>query len=329
MSDKLIKIGVLAYEQCTSSMILGVVDILSFANIESQSQSGKELFEIEIITRTGNPVRSFSKFPIQPHSGIKSNNKNFDLIYIPGFLGDLEEILQREQEIISWLKSQFKEGVRMAAACNGNFLLAETGALNGKKATTHWSLTNAFKSRYKETELKPDRILEDSGDTISAAGVTAYFNLALYLIEQYGSKDLSLTCAKVFLVDSGRRIQTPYQMYQVSKKHGDRKIIRVQDWLEKNYKEQITLDMMMEIANLSKKTLIRRFKRATGDTPISYLQKLRIEIAKKLLASENYSFNEVTWEVGYNDVSTFHQLFKSETGVTPNEYRSKFSIVKG
>jgi transcriptional regulator GlxA family with amidase domain len=175
--------------------------------------------------------------------------------------------------------------------------------------------------------VEPEKIVIDNGSVLSAAGVTAYFNLAIFLVERYGSKDLALTSAKVFLVDSGRKIQTPYQMFQVTKSHGDEEIVRVQDWLEANYNQAISLERMTEISNLGKKTLIRRFKKVTGDTPTLYLQKLRIENAKRLLESKRFSFNEITWRVGYNDISSFHKVFKSETGLTPIEYRSKFSIV--
>ena len=320
------KIGILAYEDCTASMILGVLDILSFANSQHKSENEKDLFKIEIISETGKPVNSFSKFPIQAQRNIKTKFQ-YDLIYVPGFVGDVEKLLLKEKKIINWLKKQSEKGSILAAACNGNFLLAEAGVMNGKKATTHWSLIEVFRKRYKEIMLEPEKIIVDNGNILSAAGVTAYFNLALFLIEKYGSKDLALTSAKVFLVDSGRKIQTPYQMYHVSKSHGDEEIVCVQDWLEKNFNENITLEKMMNVCNLGKKTLMRRFKRVTGETPLIYLQKLRIENAKRLLESRKDSFNEITWKVGYSDASSFHKVFKSETGLTPIEYRSKFSTV--
>jgi transcriptional regulator GlxA family with amidase domain len=320
------KIGILAYDGCTASMVVGVIDILSFAN--SQRKSGKEndLFEVEIVSETGEAANGFSNFPINAQRSIRTKFQ-YDLIYVPGFVGNLEELLPNQAKLINWLKRQHKKGVILSAACNGNFLLAEAGVLNGKKATTHWSLINIFRKRYKEIMLEPEKIIIDNGSVLSAAGVTAYFNLALFLIERYGSKELALTSAKVFLVDSGRKIQTPYQMYQVSKNHGDEEIVTIQDWLETNFDEDITLERMMEVCNLGKKTLMRRFKKVTGETPLIYLQKLRIENAKRLLESKRVPFNEITWKVGYNDVSSFHKVFKSQTGLTPLEYRSKFSMI--
>mgnify|MGYP003575415905 CR=1 FL=1 len=320
------KIGILAYDGCTASMIVGVLDILSFANSRHGSKKGNDLFEVAIVTETGEAANGFSSFPIQAQRSIKTKSK-FDLIYVPGFVGEVENVLSKQVKLIHWLKRQYQKRVIVAAACNGNFLLAEAGVLDGKKATTHWSLINTFRQRYKKIKVEPEKIIIDNGTVFSAAGVTAYFNLAIFLVERYGSKDLALTSAKVFLVDSGRKIQTPYQMFQVTKNHGDEEIVQVQDWLESNYDQAITLDRMTQVCHLGKKTLVRRFKKVTGDTPMLYLQRLRIENAKRLLESKRVSFNEITWRVGYNDISSFHKVFKSETGLTPIEYRSKFSIV--
>lgn len=316
------KIGILAYTYCTSSMITGVADILSFAN----TQRSKTLFEVDIITPDGAPVLSFNKFPIAANKSFKTKTV-YDLVYIPGFLADVNQVLQQEKNSIEWLKKQFKNGAKIAAACNGNFLLAETGILKNKRATTHWSLINEFRQRYRDVLLQPEKIIIDEGNILSAAGVTACINLSIYLVYRFGSPELASLCSKVFLVDSGRRIQTPYENYTLPKKHGDDSILQTQEWLERNFKEPISLDAIAQICNLGKRTLIRRFKRATGDTPLVYLQRLRIENAKRLLEATGSTFSEITWQVGYEDVSSFQRLFKGETGLSPKEYRTKFSLI--
>jgi transcriptional regulator GlxA family with amidase domain len=317
------KVGIVAYENCTPSMIVGVMDIFAFANSHYRDNN---LFDVSIVTETGQPANGFSKFAIQAQRSIKTKS-DFDLIYIPGFVGEVDGVIIKQKKLIDWLKKQYQSGVILAAACNGNFLLAETGALDRKKATTHWSLTNTFKLRYKQIAVEPEKILIDNGQVLSAAGVTAYFNLAIFLVGRYGSRDLALASAKVFLVDSGRRIQTPYQIFHTAKNHGDDEVVQVQEWLEANYSKAVTLEEMTHVCNLTKKTLTRRFKKVTGDSPMSYLQKLRVENAKRMLESKKVAFNEITWRVGYNDISSFHKVFKSETGLTPIEYRSKFSLV--
>jgi transcriptional regulator GlxA family with amidase domain len=320
------KVGIVAYDGCTPSMAVGVFDILSFANSQFQSRNESELFDVSIVTETGKAVKGFNNFPIYANHSIKGKS-SLDLIYIPGFVGELDNVLPKQKKLIEWIKGQYKRGVMLAAACNGNFLLAETGALDKRKATTHWSLINTFRERYKKITVEPEKIIIDNGPVLSAAGVTACLNLAIFLVERYGSKELALASAKIFLVDSGRKIQTPYQMFQVAKNHGDDDIVLIQEWLETNFSKSITLEKMTQVCNLTKKTLTRRFKKVTGDTPMLYLQKIRIENAKRMLESKKASFNEITWKVGYIDISAFHKVFKSETGLTPIEYRSKFSIV--
>jgi transcriptional regulator GlxA family with amidase domain len=321
------QVGILVFDNCTASMVTGVMDILSLSNSLLSNTASRPLFAIDTISLTGQAVNSYSHFPLHASKSIKTRTK-YDLLYIPGFIGDVDSVTKQNERLIKWIFKQAKENdTIVSAACNGNFLLAETGLLQNRKVTTHWNLVKQFEAKYKNIQLQPEKIIVDEGNIISAAGVTSYFNLALHIVQRFGSIDLSLACAKIFLVDSGRKIQTPYQMYQVAKNHGDEDIVRIQNWIESNFKESANLEMLSGISHITKKTLLRRFKKATGETPLVYLQKIRIENAKRLLESKNLSFTEVTWEVGYNDVSSFHKTFKAETGLTPIEYRQKFSII--
>lgn len=320
-----ITVGIVVYEACTSSMVTGMWDILTMANHLRGQPS--PLFKLELIGESKAPIHSFSGLSFNPTKTIQTKTA-YDIIYVPGFLGDTQAILTSEQKIISWLtKMTRNQQTVLTAACNGNFLLAQCGALDHKKATTHWSLVKKLEEDYNSIKVEPEKIIVDNGTVISAAGVTSYFNLGLHLIQRYANAELSLHCAKVFLVDSGRKIQTPYQVYQFSKRHGDKPISQVQQWLEENFNKKTSLDHLARLSSLGKKTFTRRFKKATGETPQVYVQKLRIETAKRLLESQNLTFNEVTWEVGYNDVSSFHKAFKVETGLTPIEYRNKFSFI--
>lgn len=323
------RIAILAYPHCTSSMVWGFLDILSFASMQGKTRARKKEaihFDIDIVTANGKPVHSFNHHPIIATKSIAAKTE-YDLVYVPGFLADVQQIIEQERKDILWLKKQFDRGAKLAAACNGNFILAETGLLKKRRATTHWSLINEFRNRYPDVQLQPEKILIDEGDIMSAAGTTACLNLSLYLVHRFGSAELAMTSSKVFLVDSGRRIQKPYETYSAPRQHGDEIIVKTQDWIEKNFKESISLESMTEISRLGKRTLIRRFKKATGDTPLVYVQKLRVENAKRLLEGTGNTFNEITWQVGYDDVSSFQRLFKSETGLSPKEYRAKFSLI--
>lgn len=326
MKKQIKNFGILVYPGCTSSMVSGVWDILSLANHLYRQHSDCPLFNLKLIGETKSPINSFSGLPLTPHCSI-STRESFDIIYIPGFMGDEQEIIKQNKKIIYWVSKIKSNRTILSAACNGNILLAESGKLDNHSATTHWSLKEKFKDTYKKVKLQPEKIIVDNGNTISAAGVTSYFNLSLHLIHRFSNTEIALSCAKLFLVDSGRKIQTPYQMLEFSKTHGDELIMKTQDWIESNYRERITLSKLGKAVNTGSKTLIRRFKKVTGVTPQAYLQKLRIETAKRLLESKVISFNEVTWEVGYNDSSSFHKAFKKETGLTPIDYRNKFSFV--
>jgi transcriptional regulator GlxA family with amidase domain len=153
-------------------------------------------------------------------------------------------------------------------------------------------------------------------------------NLAVYLVAKYGSPELASHCSKIFLVDSGRKVQTPYFVFTSPKKHGDEEIVKIQDWLETNFKKSVSIDTLAKVFNLGRRTLSRRFKMATGDTPLEYLQRLRIENAKRLLESSSHTFSEITWDVGYNDISSFQRLFSKATGLSPGAYRKKFSMIE-
>jgi transcriptional regulator GlxA family with amidase domain len=317
------KVGIVVYKNCTASMVMGVVDILSLAN--SQVQGRKKLFDIEIITQNAKPVNSFNGYRLVPTGSIESR---YDLIYVPGFLADSLEVLSSEKKLIDWIGKQYKKGITLTAACNGNLLLAEAGAFNGKQATTHWTLKEFFEARYPHVHLTPEKIIVDEGTTISAAGVTAYNNLALHLVAKFASPEIAAFCSKVFLVDSGRKLQTPYILYSLPKNHGDQEIKKVQEWIEVNYEKPFTLELLLQKSSLGKRTMIRRFKRATGDTPLEYLQRIRIEKAKRFLETTSKTFSEITWDVGYHDISSFQRLFKTNTRLTPREYRDKFTLIQ-
>jgi transcriptional regulator GlxA family with amidase domain len=305
-------------------MVTGMIDILSLANSMSESKTS-EVFDISIVSEDGRPVKSFNGFPIPAEHSIRSK-KVYDIIYVPGFLADAFETLSQSKPMVKWLRTQHEQGATITAACNGNLLMAETGILNGKRATTHWSLIEFFAKRYPKVIFQPEQILIDEGDVLSAAGVTAYVNLALHIVARYISPDIAAHCSKVFLVDSGRRLQTPYMIYTTPRSHGDNEIVKVQNWLEKNSTSDVSIDSIIDESALGKRTLLRRFKKATGDTPLEYLQRIRLENAKRILETTNKTFSEITWEVGYNDTSSFQRLFKNYTRLTPKEYRNKFMV---
>lgn len=205
-------------------------------------------------------------------------------------------------------------------------MLAETGILNGRYATTHWNLGEKFKERYPDVKLNIQRLLIDGGNYICAGGVSAWMDLALHLIKRYLGIENSLNCAKVMLMAPHREYQSPYGLGGFPKSHNDSAVLNVQEWLEVNYPESPNLAMMAEKANLSQRSLLRRFKKATGCSPIQYLRQIRVEAAQIMLEQTDRSVESISESVGYTDYSTFRKLFKQTIGTTPSTYSHKFGL---
>jgi transcriptional regulator GlxA family with amidase domain len=322
----MLSIAILALPNCMYSSITGPFDVFSVANIEwgKLSQDRKKSFaDTKIITLDGTTVTSFNGVPITPFIG-STVQERFDIILIPVLFGDLEPVLG-QHNLIAWLRTQHEKGSCICSVCAGSFLIAETGLLDGRQATTHWQLANEFQLRYPRVNLKPEKMLVDDGEFISAGGVTAYLDLSIYLVARFGSPELASSLSKILLIDSARQTQTPYRLYHFQKSHEDKEIRKVQEWLELHYKDVVKLSHMANAGGMGERTFSRRFKKATGDKPFEYLQMMRIESARKILESTNETIDNITFQIGYEDVSSFRRLFKKHTGLSPSLYRKKFS----
>ena len=323
----MIKIAILALENCMKSSVTGPFDILSVASLEWKrlfSDETTDLFNLMIITDDGLPVTCFNGMKIKPHLR-KDDCDNLDIIFIPVVYGDLEPILSN-RGLISWLYDQNKKGISICAVCAGVFPAAETGLLDRRKATTHWHLADDFQKRYPDVILKKEKMIVDEGDFITAGGVTAYMDLSLYLTGRFGSSELASSVSKALLIDPSRRSQTPYTAFDFNTAHGDENILKVQHWMEKSITDSISVSSLADKAGLGQRTFARRFKKATGDTPLEYLQYLRIGKARTLLETTSESVDTITYATGYEDVSSFRRLFRKITGLSPSAYRKKFSL---
>ncbi len=323
----MIEIAILALENCMQSSVTGPFDILSVASLEWKrlvSDETTELFNLRIITEDGLPVTCFNGMKIEPHMRINDCD-DLNIILIPVIYGDLTPILSNSG-LIGWLYDQNKKGISICAVCAGVFLAAETGLLDRKKATTHWHLADDFQKRYPDVILKKEKMIVDEGDFITAGGVTAYMDLSLYLTARFGSSKLASSVSKMLLIDPSRRSQTPYTAFDFNTAHGDENILKIQHWMEKNITDTISISSLADKAVLGQRTFARRFKKATGDTPLEYLQHLRIGKARTLLETTGDPVDTITYATGYGDVSSFRRLFKKATGLTPTAYRKKFSL---
>ncbi|MCP4576531.1 MAG: helix-turn-helix domain-containing protein [Deltaproteobacteria bacterium] len=227
-------------------------------------------------------------------------------------------------QIQEWLIHHYNRNVRIGALCTGVFILAMTGLLDGKVATTNWQLKRRFKKQFPKVLLKPDQVLTEDSGLICSGAVTSMYNMALYVIELFGSEELARVSAKSLLVDPSRTNQTPYMITKFGKNHGDREILKAQRWMEDHYSESISIDEAARHVNLSPRHFKRRFKQATQETPLAYVRQIRLEAAKRRLETTTDNIDEITRQIGYEDSSTFRRLFKKFTYLSPREYRDKF-----
>jgi transcriptional regulator GlxA family with amidase domain len=210
--------------------------------------------------------------------------------------------------------------------CTGAFVLGAAGLLDGKRATTHWFFADEFKRRFPRVDLQVQKMIVDEGDIVTCGAVTAYLNLMIYLVEKYFGHDIALRTAKMYLIDMDRPSQLPFRTYRFPVSYGDRSIARIQEFIEEHSKEDLTIDDLARRAGMSVRNLSRRFKSATGEGFANYIQKFRIETAKRLFESTELSASEIMYQVGYNDERSFRRLFKHHSGLSPKQYRTKFKI---
>ncbi|TDJ01400.1 MAG: helix-turn-helix domain-containing protein [Caldithrix sp.] len=320
------KVAIIAVENTGLGSLASVMDLFAQAGIlwnRIHDMEPAPLFQVEIVTATGETVNTSTKVPIVPHRAMDAVEAA-DLILIPALVMDLRKVQEVFPREIAWLKHQHANGTSLASLCTGAFLLAATGLCDGKAMTTHWGFVKLFESMYPRVCLHPDRILTDEGDLYSSGGASASINLALYLVEKYCSHEIAVQCSKFLVFDMNRAFQSPFASLQSQQNHRDECILSVQKWLHENFSAKTTVADMADKAGLSHRTFKRRFKKATDDTPMHHLQKLRVEAAKKILETENHTIDEITYSVGYENSSFFRKIFKRYTSLSPNEYRKKF-----
>ncbi len=248
-----------------------------------------------------------------------------DLIIIPALDGDMMQTLQDNAEFIPWIKEQHKQGAEVASLCIGAFLLASTGLVNGKKCATHWLAANDFRKMFPAVNLVEDKIITDEGGIYSSGGAFSYLNLILYLVEKYAGRDVALFCSKAFQIDYERRSQSHFAIFRGQKDHEDDIIKQAQQYIEVNFRERITVDELASILTIGRRNLERRFKKATSNTVVEYMQRVKVEAAKMSLESSRENVNEVMYNVGYTDPKAFRITFKKITGLSPLQYRNKYN----
>jgi transcriptional regulator GlxA family with amidase domain len=321
------KISFIVADGCGFSGISGLIDSFMIANLWHTANIGKKteaLFETEILSPDGKAFCVSGGYKITPDGSFMDLEKT-DLIVIPPFLPNVELLRENAKDLLDWITTRYAQGVSIVALCTGTFVLAETGLLDGRLATTNWIFARLFRRRYPKVLLKPERILTQDKGLICSGAVSAFYNLGLHIIETFGSPELASQCSKALLVDSSRVSQASYAIFNAYKGHGDDGILKAQQWMEAHLTENMSMENLAGQVGISPRHFIRRFKKATGESPLNFLQLMRIETAKKILETRPDTVDEITRFIGYENSSTFRKLFKKYTGLSPREYRNKFT----
>lgn len=255
---------------------------------------------------------------------ITSEISRTDLIIIPALAGDIVKNIELNREFIPWITQQYRKGAEVASLCVGAFLLAATGLLDGRQCATHWMAANDFRRMFPEVTLVEDKIITDENGIYSSGGAFSYLNLILYLIEKFAGRNVALFCSKAFQIDYQRNSQSHFMIFQGQKEHEDETIKKVQEHIEQNYQEKISVDELASMFALSRRSLERRFKKATSNSVVEYIQRVKIEAAKMSLETSRENVNEVMYKVGYNDTKAFRTTFKKITGLSPLHYRARY-----
>lgn len=282
------------------------------------------LFQVQLIGLSREVLLNQGAFSVHTDA-LLDEVKATDLIFVPALSGDLEAALEINQAFIPWIIRQHLQGAEVASLCIGAFLLAATGLLNGKKCSTHWIYANEFRDMFPEITLVDDKIITEEQGLYSSGGANSYWNLLLYLVEKYTDRATAIFASKFFAVEIDRKSQSPFIMFNGQKRHEDEPIRLAQEYIESHIMDRITIDELASRFAIGRRHFERRFKKATNNTPVEYMQRVKVEAAKKQLETGRKNVNEVMYEVGYSDTKAFRTVFKRITGLSPADYKSRYN----
>jgi transcriptional regulator GlxA family with amidase domain len=324
--SKPIEVTVVLLERALPSTSVAPIEIFSSAGVLWQMIHGEPMaprFRVQTVSLDGRPTRHGVPVRLQPE-GTLASVKRTDLIVVPTAEFDLEASNRANAVLVPWLRRWYMRGASIAGICTGVSLLAEAGLLDGRPATTHWAMVGAFRRRYPRVDWQPERFVTESDRLFCGGGVYSAIDLSLYLVEKYCGHELAVETAKALLLETPRIWQSGYGTSPPRSAHDDEGVRAAQDWLVRNFKQEVGLDALAARVGMSPRNFARRFTAATGETPLNYLHRLRIDAARHLLETRGKSIADIGRAVGYTDLGFFRRLFKRHTGAPPQAYRARF-----
>jgi transcriptional regulator GlxA family with amidase domain len=309
---------------CSLANIEGTQQILLRVNGYLNDVGRDSLLDVHLVGHLKQVNMKNGMFRVCPNQLIQEVGRT-DLIIIPSVHGDNRKIIADNRLLLAWVVEQYKNGAAVASLCIGAFLLAGTGLLDGRSCTTHWEMADEFRKMFPAVHLLEEKIITDNDNIYTSGGAYSWLNLILYLVEKYAGRQIAVTCAKGFQIDLERSSQSPYIIFSGQKDHEDLAIKKAQEFIEKNVHSRVTVDGLASMLALSRRNLERRFKKATGNTVMEYVQRVKMEAVKKSLESTRLGVTEAMDKVGYSDPKSFRTIFKKVTGLSPIQYRNRYN----
>ena len=306
------------------SSIVGAYKIFSRANQYRKDSGRKELFNIQLAGSSKKVDFYDGLFSVKPHASITSIAKT-NLIIIPSLNHNYQKAVKANKLLVDWIEKQYNNGAEVASICTGAFLLAASGLLDGKSCSTHWAAADNFRTMFPRVNLQADKLITDENGICTNGGAYSFLNLIIYLIEKYYDRQTAIFCSKVFQIEMDRNSQSEFAIFTGQKLHDDEVVRRAQAYLESRLHEKISMEELSAKLSVGRRNFDRRFIKATGNTPVEYSQRIRIESAKKALETSRKTISEVMYEVGYSDVKAFREVFRKITGMSPIEYKEKYN----
>jgi transcriptional regulator GlxA family with amidase domain len=333
MLNRPVRVSLVVFPECDPSIIFGVFDTLWFAgrfsSVFNNAPPNEALFEPRLVGARAGPLQLCTGVTIVLQDAVDELPET-DIVFVPNIMAMSDTHLRAlDRRLLSWIKEMHDKSVPIYASCGGSLVLAEAGLLKGHQATTHWSYVPLFREQYPDVDLQPDRILVQSGEgqrIVCSGGASAWQDLALMIIAKRAGTEEAIRMSKMFLYQWHRDGQLPYSSMRQNVEHGDAAVLKCQTWLAQNYDHDDVVTKLICHSGLPRRTFARRFRAATGYSPLEYVQALRIEEAKQMLETSDIAVEEVGREVGYDDVASFRRLFRRLAGMSPGEYRRKFQL---
>ncbi len=308
----------------TISCIIGAYHIFSGANNYRASKGLEPVFDIQLagVARESQFIKGI--FQITPQCKV-TDIKATDLVIIPAVAPDFKGLAKENKPLISFMNDQYQQGAELACMCTGAYLLASSGLLDQRRCSLHWNTAAHFKALFPKVKVQTDKLITDENGIYTNGGGYSFLNLILYLVEKFYDRATAVYCSKIFQIDIDRNSQSDFVIFNGQKSHDDPVIRLAQQYIEDRYYEKISFEALSKMYAVGRRNFDRRFIKATGNTPLEYLQRVRIESAKKAMESTRKTISEVMYESGYADMKAFREMFRKLTGLSPLEYKRKYN----